>query len=67
MEYIDLKTLPENHPLRDRLLVEIGAEYKHINGHEFKPVVPGRPMAEYAYNTLSSDWTNFMDWRAPAP
>jgi hypothetical protein len=69
MEYVNLKRLPEAHPLRNALLVEIGAEFKHISAHvdAFAPVEPGRPMAEYTYNTLEMPWINFMDWRVPKP
>ena len=66
MEYVYLKRLPEDHHLRNTLLAEIRAEYKHIQGVEFTPVEHGRPMAEYTYNTLEEvPWKRFVEWRAP--
>lgn len=66
--YIDLGKLPEDHPLRNTLLVDIGAEFKHHHWQEFKPIVPGRPLADNTYNTLTGPWlAGFWKWRAPAP
>lgn len=63
--YIDLKTLPEEHPLRNTPLDKIGAEFKHQAWDAFRPIEQGRPLANDTYNTLEGPWPIFFDWRAP--
>lgn len=64
MTYIDLKTLPEDHPLRNTLLDKIGAEFKHCRSAEFTLVVPGRPLANDTYNELEGVYaSNLYQWR----
>ena len=63
--HIHLRYLAEDHPLRNKLLVEIGAEFKHPEWLEFRPIEPGRPLADNTYNTLSRGWVDFYEWRVP--
>lgn len=66
MDYIDLKKLPEEHPLRNAVLGEIHAEFKHIHGDEFRLVEPGHDLGLETYNSISNPWWHrFFDWRAP--
>lgn len=66
MNYIDLKTLPEDHPLRNTSLDKIGAEFKRCaSDSEFRLVVPGRQLADNTYNTLEGVWAMFYEWRVP--
>lgn len=65
MTYTDLQTLPEDHQLRNTLLVEIGAEFRHPGWLEFRPIEADRPLAADTYNTLKGAWKNFYQWRVP--
>ena len=67
VEYVNLEKLSEDHPLRNTLLADARAEFKHFSAEEFTPVEPGRPMAKYTYNTLEGPWLSFIQWRAPKP
>lgn len=67
MTYIDLKTLPEEHPLRNAKLDTISAEFKHCRSAEFTVVVPGRPLANDTYNELEGVYAgNLYSWRVPS-
>lgn len=66
-EWIELRYLRDDHPLRNTLLIDLGAEFKHSAWPEFKPLEAGRPLADNTYNTLSRPWTDFYQWRVPAP
>lgn len=63
--YIDLLALPEGDPMREKPLTEIGAEYRHITGYAWHPVVPDRPLARNTVNTLDGHWIQWFKWRAP--
>lgn len=65
--HIHLRYLPYEHPLRNTLLLELGAEFKHSAWDEFKPIEAGRPLADNTYNTLSRGWMDFYEWRIPNP
>lgn len=66
MTYIDLKTLPEEHPLRNTLLSEIGAECRRVSSAgEFNPIDPNRSLASITYNELNGPFLAFFEWRAP--
>lgn len=65
-EYIRMKNLAYNHPLRNRLLIEMEAEFKHPAWLDFKPLEAGKPLADNTYNTLSRGWQDFYEWRIPA-
>ena len=62
---IDLETLPEDHPLRNTLLIDLGAEFKHPQWTEFRPLERGRPLDKNTYNTLTGVWIEFFKWRVP--
>lgn len=67
MTYIDLKKLPEDHPLRNTKLDKIGAEFKHCRSAEFTLVEPGRGLANNTYNDLGGVYAgNFYSWRVRA-
>jgi hypothetical protein len=59
---IDLKTLPADHPLRNRPLAEIGAEYSNRGG-PWKQVLPSYRIAKACYNALGDIWTTHDEWR----
>jgi hypothetical protein len=63
--YIDLMALPEGDPMRERLLTDLKAEYKHINGIVWRPVEPGRSLDHNTVNTLDGHWITWFKWRAP--
>lgn len=66
MSYIDLKTLPEEHPLRNAKLDTIGAEFKHCRSYDFTKVEAGRPLANNSYNDLEGVYaSNLYSWRVP--
>lgn len=64
--YRDLRLLPYDHPLRNTLLVEIGAEFKHSAWAEFRPITEGGgKLDDNTYNDLSRGWQDFYQWRVP--
>ncbi len=63
--YVELRYLPFDHPLRNTLLVDLGAEFKHPQWVEFRPLERGRPLAKNTYNTLDGAWLDFYEWRVP--
>lgn len=63
--YLKLKYLRHDHPLRDTLLIDLEAEFKHPAWDEYKPIEAGRPLADNTYNTLSRGWQDFYEWRIP--
>jgi hypothetical protein len=63
--FYNLEYLAEDHPMRNAPLAEIGAQFKHCMGHEFKTVEPGRGLAFDTYNTLQGAWLSFFEWRVP--
>jgi hypothetical protein len=63
--YLDLEQLPEDHQLRNTLLVDLKAEFKHPQWQEFRPLERDRPLAKNTYNTLTGAWVDFYEWRVP--
>ena len=59
-----LATLPVNHPLRNKPLIEIGAQYKRYDSKIWQDVTPPYGIAKKCYNDLASVWTEFDEWRA---
>ena len=60
-----LADLPIDHPLRNRPLGELNAEYrwKHAPG-AWRTVNVGAPkLVGHTYNELGNSWTDFDDWR----
>ena len=66
MDYVDLKYLDPEHPLRNALLVDLGAEFKHVQWSKFRPLERDKPLAVNTYNTLTGVWVDFYDWRVPS-
>lgn len=62
---IYLRRLAYDHPLRNTLLLDLKAEFKHSAWLDFRPIEAGRPLADNTYNTLSRGWQDFYDWRIP--
>ena len=59
-----LKNLPKEHPLRNKPLIEIGAEYKRYDSKIWQAVTPPYGIAKKTYNDLGEVWTNWDEWRA---
>jgi hypothetical protein len=65
-DFVDLDRLPEDHPMRNTPLGEIGAEYRGVRGPYWLPVEPGRGLGLRTFNTLEDGpWVTFCKWRAP--
>ena len=66
-DYVDLRNLPEEHPMRNALLVDIGAEYKKTMWLEWRPILRGSGKFEdRTYNQLDGPWlADYYQWRAP--
>lgn len=66
-DLVELATLPEDHPMRNKPLGEIGAGYFHVQSgiwHAAKPYGLGLN----TFNTLLDEggpWTRFCKWHAP--
>jgi hypothetical protein len=58
--------LPEDHPLRNTPLIDLGAEFRHVQAHDWRPLEPDRPLAKNTFNTLYGPWMDFCRWRFPA-
>lgn len=63
MSAVILSALPEEHPLRNKTLAEIGAEVRNLRHKEFRPVA-GMVIARYAYNSLGYVWRDCNEFRA---
>ena len=59
-----LATLPSDHPLRNKPLIEIGAQYKRYDSKVWQDVTPPYGIAKKCYNDLASVWTEFDEWRS---
>lgn len=67
MDYLDLRKLPEEHPLCNKPLGEIGAQYKNCRSPEFITVSGGGPLSKATYNELEGmHSTTLFSWRVPA-
>lgn len=53
----ELHTLPFEHILRNKPLIEIKAKYKHISDKSFREIFPNFGIAKKSYNQLASVWT----------
>lgn len=66
--HINLRYLPYDHPTRNKLLVDVGAEFKHSAWAEFKPItMDGGKLNDNTYNDLPRGWQDFYEWRVPNP
>jgi len=63
-EWVDLGELPEDHPMRNTPLGEIGATCRNRQ-QERARVVTGWAVASRAYNELAVFWRELNEWRAP--
>jgi hypothetical protein len=64
--YVDLATLPEDHPLRNRALADINAEYSNKVAGSWKVITPGFGIARFTFNELAhGPWPMMNNWRAP--
>lgn len=66
----DLATLPEDHPLRNKPLIEIGAYYRYRGGIApgiWKEVKPAYGIANKCFNDLGPAWTAHDQWKATKP
>ena len=59
-----LGDLPEDDPLRNTALIDIGAEYRWKGGGPWKAVTPNYKIARNTYNDLGPAQTQWSDWRA---
>ena len=59
-----LATLPSDHTLRNKPLIEIGAQYKRYDSKVWQDVTPPYGIAKKCYNDLASVWTEFDEWRS---
>lgn len=64
MPFDDLGSLPENHPLRNIPLIDIGAFYKKKDVNMWREVFPSFNIAKKTYNELSAVWTTWDVWKA---
>lgn len=64
-ERLDL--LPEDHPLRNTPLIEIGAERRWKKGGAWKAVQQHWAIATCTFNYLGAAWTLHDEWRATKP
>lgn len=58
-----LRSLPEDHPLRNSPLAEIGAEYRYSGTKPWRKVLPSFGIAPFSYNQLGDAWLLDKDWR----
>lgn len=59
-----LADLPFDHPLRNKPLIEIGAQYLIRDSKIWATVTPPYGIAKKTYNELSPVWTEYDQWRA---
>lgn len=59
-----LAELDKDHPLRNRPLIEIGAEYKRYDSKIWQKVTQPYGIAKKCYNDLAPVWTEWDEWRA---
>jgi hypothetical protein len=59
---IDLKELPEKHPLRNMPLGEIKAEIRHILQTRWRSVAAWK-IAKNTFNELDPAWMECAQWR----
>jgi hypothetical protein len=67
MALVPLDTLPADHPLRNKPLAEIGAEYQWDDTklpNDWHRVHSGFKIAKNTYNELGTTWTKSYRWRA---
>lgn len=59
-----LESLPQEHPLRTRALIDIGAEYKARDAKAWRKVLPTFKIAGCCFNDLGPAWVSSTTWRA---
>lgn len=57
-----LNFLPQDHPLRNKPLIEIKARYRNVESKVFRDVVPAMKIAKLSYNELANVWTTWDIW-----
>jgi len=58
-----LNDLPINHELRNKPLIEIGAEYQIKDSKMWNKVMPAFGIAKKTFNDLAPVWTTWDIWR----
>lgn len=68
MNYLNLKSLPESHPLRSKPLSELNAELRNnaAPGDVWCSVSRVPAIQGKTYNQLPLSWKTYADWRIPA-
>lgn len=65
---VSLPALPISHPLRNKPLAEIGAQYSNIHGAgKWTTVTAGFGIAKATFNDLTGTWIENNLWRAFIP
>jgi len=59
-----LNELPYEHELRNKPLIEIGAQYLIRNSKVWATVTPPYGIAKKTFNELGDVWTKWDVWRA---
>ena len=59
-----LNELPYEHELRNKPLIEIGAQYQIRDSKVWATVTPPYGIAKKTFNELGSVWTKWDVWRA---
>jgi hypothetical protein len=67
--HIDLKKLPEAHPLRTTPLADINAELRNnaAPSEEWRRVEMHWDIARQTFNALPLSWKTYADWRVAKP
>lgn len=60
---IYLADLPIDHELRNKSLIEIGAEYQIKDSKVWAKVMPAYGIAKKSYNQLGPVWTTWDKWK----
>jgi hypothetical protein len=65
MAEIYLAEMPNDHPLRNKSLSEIGAEYQHktLRPSAWRKAADQGGIKNSTYNQLGETWTKFDSWR----
>ena len=63
-EHTLLNDLPPSHPLRNKPLIEIGAQYQIKDSKIWATVTPPYGIAKKTFNQLGEVWTTWDKWKA---
>ena len=63
MVWVILNKLPEDHPLRNKPLIELKAEYQSKDSALWYEVRPAFKIANRSFNQLASAWVQYDIWR----